>query len=230
MSSRIWAAGPYWSASIFRLKFLITTCVLALTISDAAASSVTFECVSCYFPPKINTAGGNNGTGLTLTGTFTVDQSPGPNYGDITAVDFALQGPPGDPLVGSQDPLGIATFTTLGGPFKNFNGTYSTPAPAQIEFTNTNLSEHGPVELDIELDFDITNVSYLGSYAGGAIVVGPSSNLDGACGAYCTGLSGNFVEVTATPLPAGLPLFATGLGALGLFGWRRKRKTQAIAA
>src|SRR5262249_26847541 len=29
--------------------------------------------------------------------------------------------------------------------------------------------------------------------------------------------------VTTTPLPAALPLFATGLGALGLFGWRRKR-------
>ena len=27
-----------------------------------------------------------------------------------------------------------------------------------------------------------------------------------------------------TPLPAALPLFATGLGALGLFAWRRKRK------
>jgi hypothetical protein len=35
---------------------------------------------------------------------------------------------------------------------------------------------------------------------------------------------------TATPLPAALPLFATGLGALGLFGWRRKRKASAIAA
>jgi hypothetical protein len=31
-----------------------------------------------------------------------------------------------------------------------------------------------------------------------------------------------------TPLPAALPLFATGLGALGLLGWRRKRK--AVAA
>ena len=28
----------------------------------------------------------------------------------------------------------------------------------------------------------------------------------------------------ATPLPAALPLFASGLGALGLLGWRRKRK------
>jgi hypothetical protein len=31
--------------------------------------------------------------------------------------------------------------------------------------------------------------------------------------------------VTPTPLPAALPLFATGLGALGLLGWRRKRKS-----
>jgi CHRD domain len=31
------------------------------------------------------------------------------------------------------------------------------------------------------------------------------------------------------PLPAALPLFATGLGALGMLGWRRKRKAQAAA-
>jgi hypothetical protein len=33
-----------------------------------------------------------------------------------------------------------------------------------------------------------------------------------------------------TPLPAALPLFATGLGALGLLGWRRKRKNAAAVA
>jgi hypothetical protein len=39
------------------------------------------------------------------------------------------------------------------------------------------------------------------------------------------------ISTTATfsqvPLPAALPLFATGLGALGLLGWRRKRKAAA---
>ncbi len=34
---------------------------------------------------------------------------------------------------------------------------------------------------------------------------------------------------STTPLPATLPLFASGLGALGLLGWRRKRKAQATA-
>jgi hypothetical protein len=38
------------------------------------------------------------------------------------------------------------------------------------------------------------------------------------------------IEVTATPLPAALPLFATSLGGLGLFGWLKKRKAQALAA
>jgi hypothetical protein len=37
------------------------------------------------------------------------------------------------------------------------------------------------------------------------------------------------VRVAATPLPATLPLFATGLGALGLLEWRRKRKARTSA-
>lgn len=32
------------------------------------------------------------------------------------------------------------------------------------------------------------------------------------------------LSTSAVPLPAALPLFATGLGAFGLLGWRRKRK------
>ena len=34
--------------------------------------------------------------------------------------------------------------------------------------------------------------------------------------------------VTNTPLPAGLPLFASGLAALGLLGWRRKRMARRV--
>jgi hypothetical protein len=34
-------------------------------------------------------------------------------------------------------------------------------------------------------------------------------------------------QLNAVPLPSALPLFATGLGALGLLSWRRKRKATA---
>ena len=36
--------------------------------------------------------------------------------------------------------------------------------------------------------------------------------------------------IAETPLPSAIPLFAGGLGALGLFGWRRKRKISARSA
>jgi hypothetical protein len=38
------------------------------------------------------------------------------------------------------------------------------------------------------------------------------------------------MATSTTPLPAALPLFASGLGALGLLGWRRKRKAAVVAA
>ena len=45
------------------------------------------------------------------------------------------------------------------------------------------------------------------------------------------GFLGTNSPAPAAPLPATLPLFASGLGAMGLFGWRRKRKAgSAIAA
>jgi hypothetical protein len=38
------------------------------------------------------------------------------------------------------------------------------------------------------------------------------------------------VTISETPIPATLPLFASGLGAMGLLGWRRKRKNAAARA
>ena len=38
------------------------------------------------------------------------------------------------------------------------------------------------------------------------------------------------INVSGTPLPGAFPLFATGLGVVGLLGWRRKRKNAAAIA
>jgi hypothetical protein len=55
----------------------------------------------------------------------------------------------------------------------------------------------------------------------------PPSNFSGPIFAFDDAVQVGTWEVTlhdATPLPAALPLFATGLGASGLLGWRRKKK------
>jgi hypothetical protein len=55
---------------------------------------------------------------------------------------------------------------------------------------------------------------------------------DTESGIYADQPMGNFLvlDVGTTPLPATLPLFASGLGVLGALGWRRKRKAAALAA
>jgi len=44
------------------------------------------------------------------------------------------------------------------------------------------------------------------------------------------GVALDIEPTSATPLPAALPLFVTGLGAMSLLGWRRKRKNAAAIA
>jgi hypothetical protein len=74
-----------------------------------------------------------------------------------------------------------------------------------------------------------------GFYSGGSLVGGliPIATAEASrCGIFpepcleqITGYSGEVIP--ATPLPAALPLFVTGLSTMGLLGWRKKRKTAA---
>jgi hypothetical protein len=67
----------------------------------------------------------------------------------------------------------------------------------------------------------------------GTTTINGINDLDQLVGFYVNG-DDNTIGLLAnpastTPLPAALPLFATGIGGLGLLGWRRKRKAQAAA-
>jgi len=61
--------------------------------------------------------------------------------------------------------------------------------------------------------------------------VDPMFTIDPSFGDYSILLSDGVGNALAsTPIPAALPLFATGLGAMGFIGWRRKRKAAAALA
>jgi hypothetical protein len=67
--------------------------------------------------------------------------------------------------------------------------------------------------------------TYVGSDGSGAPVNGGPINIGATIDHLTLGVAGT----SAVPLPAALPLLASGLGGLGLLGWGRKRKATAIA-
>ena len=100
----------------------------------------------------------------------------------------------------------------------NLQGTHSFSLDQIYTFkTNTVYQVH--MLASVSADYDHTAVAEVDPYFG----VPDGYTL------YISDGIGN-APASATPLPAALPLFASGLGALGLLGWRRKRKAAAIAA
>lgn len=113
----------------------------------------------------------------------------------------------------------------------------TTPGTDRIYFlegtTATNQSQDGLLAFDVlapaagqwaqytvtETAAEISSAGAVGRFIGIELFAAGSSN----------GQEVDF-DITVTPLPAALPLFATGLGAMGLFGWRRKRKNAAAVA
>lgn len=88
----------------------------------------------------------------------------------------------------------------------------------------------------VDIVLNPTGVALLNSAAGGSFLFGGGTDNPGGgpnsgiFGADQTAQAELIFNGAATPLPAALPLFATGLGALGLLGWRRKRKNAAVVA
>jgi hypothetical protein len=106
-----------------------------------------------------------------------------------------------------------------------------------LEFTEVLFQQIGTIgnyDLDLlslsgpfELQLDITNAADLFGGINGSTIASDSQLTFEATSPIGTDFSGSLDIV---PLPAAFPLFATGLGAMGLFGWRTKRKNAAALA
>ena len=112
-------------------------------------------------------------------------------------------------------PWGMAVAPDGFGPFggdllvgNNGDGTINVFDPNTGAFIGTLLDAQGD---------PISNASLL------ALAFGNGASFGSRTLLFTAG-DGLFGEIVATPLPGALPLFVTGLGALGLLGWRRKRK------
>ena len=141
-------------------------------------------------------------SGPSGSGTFTATYDSGVQY-TITAITGTFDG---------------GTITSLIGPGLGLgNNDNLLFAPASALPTGTE-------------QLDILGVAFVAGGQGHTIFSNGSIYLDEFCsgGTSCV----DFPTFTAsiTPLPAALPLFATGIGAMGLLGWRRKRKNAGVIA
>jgi hypothetical protein len=164
------------------------------------------------------------------------------NTGNVTTAATITSGAPD--LVTSivTDNTGLVTLSTVIG--------LATPTPVTLNstFTKTFTTALGTFVENLTVSSVTTGLQSLGIAASGTITetvllsgsllasapvfYSASYTQNGGPGAQ---INGSFNDSTTapiggTPLPAALPLFASGLGALGLLRWRKKRKNAAAIA
>jgi hypothetical protein len=192
----------------FQSVYLSTDAALVV----GGAYTIVFDgptAITAYLPSS-----GNAGA---LTGS-TIDPESGLTGvfgGDVTAlalnVDFSAAG-----LLGtSSTPFGNLLLTGLIGTQAGLNGT---SVSGLLALSETALGG-GTTAYSIA-DLDNIDMVASGAFEEGAVNDFATNNLE---------LPTVTVTPSLTPLPAALPLFASGLGALGLLARRRKRKA-ALAA
>jgi hypothetical protein len=187
-----------------RLGLVIAVAVLGFAVPASADTVSNFTLDGVTFSD-----------GGTATGGFTLDLTTGA----LSNINITT----------STDNLFGATYTGGNG---LFGSTGFTNSPASFSFADFELIYEADLVINLGSALTPSNLASPNTFS---IASGSEGVFFIACPEptfFCgsrTITSGSLDETPATtPLPAALPLFAGGLGALGLLGWRRK-KTATLA-
>jgi hypothetical protein len=177
--------------------------------------------LSITVPTPITYWGGGDLIGKSFSAVFTFDSGLGflhPNY----ELDFGL----------TNIAVTIGNYSMSGALDIGFTRTdvFSFSRSSELlaqGFLNSSYILQGDVstfsavysDLFHPASYSYPNSGYmsLGNFSGGSDITYANAEIDSS-------------SLQITPLPAALPLFTTGLGALGLLGWRRKKKGTATLA
>jgi hypothetical protein len=205
----------------------------SITISTGPVPSISISATVGTIP--------NNGAGAYVVASGGSNGfAPGPTL----SYSLEIVGAPGQVSVGVNASGGVSFTTTAPGNYENnlfvsfsVGRIFTDSAGYGGGVTKQTFSDTNTYTMNANQIYTVTLATYLataisGNLGGGTETV--SAFVDPQFFAplgYTVDFSpGIGISSTATPLPAALPLFTTGLGALGLLGWRRKRKASAIAA
>jgi len=220
MKARKLFAGAFVSAIVF---------VFGAAISSApATAAVLYDNLSAgtngidnIGPPSPDAIGPLYDSFSTLGSSFTLTQ---------LQILVGLQGasPVGGFNVALYNDSGASTPGSLNQNIATVLDSALSSSASVITFSSLAITLAPATRYWIGLSSTDTNAAWLWSND----ISGP-----GVAGEFYSDAHGTFSNITgpyqmqisgdaATPLPAALPLFASGLGALGVFGWRRNRKTK----
>jgi hypothetical protein len=117
-----------------------------------------------------------------------------------------------------------------------FNAQSPVPDVAETDSSINNYSGFY-IPISVNVAFSTVNVASANHYipgSGSVMYLATNFYYDiSRSSTYDPGAKFAWTRITAaaaTPLPTALPLFASGLGVMGLLGWRRKRKKAAALA
>jgi hypothetical protein len=202
---------------MFKLRIMIASCALVLTVGTASATSINIS----FF-----------GTG----GSSTLSIAPSPPVNDSLQIHIAPVSGSASPCPSSGcippfifDTLSISLYdqqdNLVGSGTVGFDFVCGVSGPGNTINCGDMIPE-GSGSLTLPTDAAYVQLSNELSFGGDVDI---STSLAVINDSFDTV---QFTEIAGlpTPLPATLPLFASGLGALGLLGWRRKRKASAALA
>jgi hypothetical protein len=213
----------------------IAACVIAIFGSAASAGTVTFSTITDVY---YGTFGTQNIVEIETSIPASVPLPSGVPQALAMQLLYGQYGLSNDPQTSGESCPLFGPCVVVGTPIPHFvltaiensssnyilglNGNAGPPDPALGAFSQAlggvNITPSDLVQVDpptIGISFN-----YAASYP---------TDCTSPCSLQYNELDNIEFYQVVTPLPAALPLFATGLGGLGLLGWRRKRRARAAA-
>ena len=186
-------------------------------VSNAVASNATLG--------NAATAAGSSDPTVTFTEQSPLSLTAGSPYSAAYTIQGFIQSQAGS-TIGSPA-HGLNLSDPMGSDLFNFTGTVTVTTGQTFTFAHDDgLTFVIGTDTVVNVPGPTSSESTTGTYTGTSGNE-PFQLVYGECCSAPAVLEVNLPLTSATPLPAALPLFAGGLGLLGLFGRRKKQKASA---
>jgi hypothetical protein len=218
-------------------RHLMTAVIAPLLLFTLPVAAATFT-ENVTINPNTGVVTGQPGQPILLFPTVNLPTAVTLNTGDELILSVTFSGGEAiqvtkDATIPNQNGIQVVVSPLLGmGPFQTSTLTLT----GVLGSTNTNSASEttlcnclvGDITNSTGVDLTDSVFTFTGFKLDTTLLPSPDgASTFNASNFYFSVDYADTTVVSQTPLPVALPLFATGLGGLGLLGWRRKRKAQA---